>query len=474
MQNSTPEPYAGIPLPVLPGPEQASTTNTSLELADYVKRARSLPTPPDAAAPSPSVEKQAYGVGEGAALAQRPQSSAGDEYAPEPGGAADANPSPSAPEAPPVDVVAQVAAGRLRAFRCLGLFAVANALGIGLTALTDIVLFVVVGVLVGFCFGLAGFWYGAAAFWRGLATYPKAPARDVILALGGSIASLAAALLGAFLALLSTMAFTRGRQIRRFGRVLLPPVGAGDAWSRATPGVPTGPLALEGADVESRRALAAQWCENGRTEHASVAAFARHTLDLIALGAPPSLVAAAQRDALDEIRHAELCFALARSIDGGDRSPGAFPQAARSVTLPKPRLMALSELAVDSLVDGALHEGASARIVAKLARRCEDPAIASILKEIAADEGRHSAHGWDVVRWCVAEGGEPVLRSLEAAARALPQTVHSELPEAARQGAWERWGIAGEALEADELSRARADLVRRVEALAAGVSRRAA
>ncbi len=266
---------------------------------------------------------------------------------------------------------------------------------------------------------------------------------------------------GALLAFLSTMSFSRGRQIRTLGKTLLPPVAPGSRWLTAevaTPGVPEG---------ETRRALAEQWRENGRTEHASVAAFAQLTLELVALGAPPDLVAAAQRDALDEIRHAELCFSLARAIDGNEASPGAFPAAARAARPSRMRAVALAELAVSSLVDGAMNEGVSARIVARLGKRCEDPAIRAVLREIAADEGRHAAHGWDVVRFCLAEGGAPVAHALAGAVRALPRSLTSTLAPASRGGAWQRWGIPGEALEAEELAKTRADVVRRVAALLA-------
>ena len=106
-----------------------------------------------------------------------------------------------------------------------------------------------------------------------------------------------------------------------------------------------------------RAALAAQWREHGRTGHASIAAFAKLTLELIALGAPPELVEGSPRDALDERRHTQLCFSLARALDGKAESPGAFPAAlsARSTSLP--RTASLARLAVDSLIDGALHEG---------------------------------------------------------------------------------------------------------------------
>jgi hypothetical protein len=287
---------------------------------------------------------------------------------------------------------------------------------------------------------------------------PEVARGDAVLGVFALVANGALALLGASIALVSTMSFSRGRQLRRRGRALLAPLENGSAWAD----LESGAVVPE----ELRAGLAAQWRENGRTEHASVAAFARLTLDLMALGAPPHLISAAQRDALDEIRHTELCFSLARALDGRSASPAAFPEAARTRTLPRARPLALAQLAVDSLIDGALHEGVSARMVARLAGRCEEARIRAVLKGIAADEGRHAAHGWDVVEWCIAEGGEAVTSALLGAAGALPATMRSELPLAAEGGAWERFGIHGRGLEAEEHRKARASVVRRVRALA--------
>lgn len=271
---------------------------------------------------------------------------------------------------------------------------------------------------------------------------------------------------GMLIAYFATVGFSRGRQLRRFGRVLLPSLRSNPEWTTATvvldghEGVPAG--------------VADQWRENGKTEHASVAAFAKLTLDLMALAAPPSLIAAANRDALDEIRHAELCFSLARALDGKSVSPGPFPQAQRVATLPRSRTLALAKLAVDSLVDGALHEGVSARIIAKLVQRCDVPAIRAALKEIAADEGRHATHGWAVVGWCLDEGGRPVGDALLGAIRALPKQMHSQLPEPASGGGWERWGIHGHRLESEQYVAALEHLIERVRARVAGPSSKAA
>jgi len=183
----------------------------------------------------------------------------------------------------------------------------------------------------------------------------------------------------------------------------------------------------------------------------------------MALGAPPSLVAAAQRDALDEIRHTELCFGLARALDGRAASPGPFAEARKARTLSGSGTLAFAQLALDSLVDGALHEGVSARIIARLAKRCELPAVRAILEEIAADEGRHAADGWDVVTWCIAEGGAPVISALRGALGALSPVMNSPLPEGAKGGGWQRYGIHDHALESEEYAKARADLGARIE-----------
>jgi hypothetical protein len=306
---------------------------------------------------------------------------------------------------------------------------------------------------------------------RGVASWAENPPGTLgIMGLISGIVFAAGAvmmsLLGAFSAWLATVGFSRGRQLRKCGRVLLPPVCAGDAW------VDSGVRLEGGARVPA--GLADRWRANGRTEHASVASFARLSLDLMALGAPPALIAAANRDALDEIRHARACFALAYALDGKAESPGPFPGAQTARTLPRSRRFALATLAVTSLVDGALHEGVSARIIAKLARRCEEPAIQKILEQIAADEGRHAAHGWHVVEWCLQVGGAPVAFALLGALRTLPDHMRSELPDGAANGAWECWGIHGRALESEAYAAARRHLLARVRARVAPLLREGA
>ncbi|MFN7146774.1 MAG: hypothetical protein ACK4YP_23575, partial [Myxococcota bacterium] len=76
---------------------------------------------------------------------------------------------------------------------------------------------------------------------------------------------------------------------------------------------------------EERRVLAEAWTRDALIEHASVAAFARFALELLAVGAPADLVDAAHAAARDEVRHARLAFALAEAYAGAPVAPGGFP-----------------------------------------------------------------------------------------------------------------------------------------------------
>ncbi|MEO6598422.1 MAG: hypothetical protein ABIQ16_01020, partial [Polyangiaceae bacterium] len=67
---------------------------------------------------------------------------------------------------------------------------------------------------------------------------------------------------------------------------------------------------LSGLSALDRAELAAHWARLGQMEHASIAAFARFSLQLLSLGAPAELVEACNRALVDETAHTRLCFAL--------------------------------------------------------------------------------------------------------------------------------------------------------------------
>jgi hypothetical protein len=155
---------------------------------------------------------------------------------------------------------------------------------------------------------------------------------------------------------------------------------------------------LHACSASARIRLAAHWARVGLMEHASIAAFARFTLHLLALGAPPDLVSASQRAIGDETEHARLAFSLASAYAGTQIGPGA--------------------LAIDGSLDGfnvvdlvatLLREGCIGETVAAIEARdalenVGDPAVRTVLETIARDELRHAELAWRTLGWLVASG----------------------------------------------------------------------
>jgi hypothetical protein len=214
-----------------------------------------------------------------------------------------------------------------------------------------------------------------------------------------------------------------------------------------------------------RGALARLWTESARGEHASVPAFSRLSLSLVALGAPAYLVEAAHRAALEEIVHARLAFSLASAYAGEPVGPGPLPelQSASAVTA-----TSLAALAAESLVDGCLLEGVAAEVARRALARARDPQARTALAVIARDEASHTALAWDVVNWCWAEGGDIVRRGLPAALRKAPATVTSPAIPAALADVLADHGWLGADVWADAFHAVSADVAARVAALAAG------
>ena len=72
------------------------------------------------------------------------------------------------------------------------------------------------------------------------------------------------------------------------------------------------------ANDSINQVIAMEFSEQGEGEHASVASFARHTLQLLNIGAPSELLMSSQKAAIDEVRHAKMCYGLAAAFFGLD------------------------------------------------------------------------------------------------------------------------------------------------------------
>jgi hypothetical protein len=183
----------------------------------------------------------------------------------------------------------------------------------------------------------------------------------------------------------------------------------GGRWNRSEVGTPR----LEGLSTEARALLAELWARDGIYEHASVASFGRFALELLAVGAPPELVAEAHAAALDEVRHARACLALASAYAGEPMGPGAFPFEGRVEVS-----ASLAEVAARAAYEGCVGETLAAIQAAEQLELATDPTVRAALAMIARDEARHAELAWRTVAWAIEHGGAPVRRAVEQALRA--------------------------------------------------------
>jgi hypothetical protein len=163
-------------------------------------------------------------------------------------------------------------------------------------------------------------------------------------------------------------------------------------------------VGLDGIPGELRAELAATWTRIGLLEHASVAAFARFALQLLALGAPPELLELCQLAMQDELRHTRIAFGLASAYAGKPIGPGAL---ALDGALDNPSDDLLMHVAMTTLLEGCIGETVAALGAREGATYATDPHVQQVLSEIAADEERHAELAWRFLDWALA--GRPAL-----------------------------------------------------------------
>jgi hypothetical protein len=189
---------------------------------------------------------------------------------------------------------------------------------------------------------------------------------------------------------------------------------------------------------------AAAWAAAGAGEHASVAAFARLSLQLMALGAPNALLRDVHQAALDEVKHAEQCWALAQCFGGARVTAGPFPfQDSLSTRV------GLAQLAADAVREGCLAETLGAHVLSVAAEHAPDAAVQRVLSSMAEEETRHAVLSFRIVAWALQSGNSEVRASVRAAFEApwprvdvkelsrRSQVDEQRLAAAAEQGARE-------------------------------------
>jgi hypothetical protein len=186
-----------------------------------------------------------------------------------------------------------------------------------------------------------------------------------------------------------------GRPFMVDGLARTAPVARRSEWcERAAKATALAPVA-----PEIRPRLAAAWTNAGCMEHASIAAFARFVLQLLAVGAPPELVADAQRALADEVVHARLAFGLASAYAGVDVGPGklAVDESLGSC--------GLRDLVFSVFAEGCVGETIAALEAREACDYASDPAVGAVLRQIAEDETRHAELAWRTVAWIATVAG---------------------------------------------------------------------
>ncbi len=205
-----------------------------------------------------------------------------------------------------------------------------------------------------------------------------------------------------------------GRPFLVAERPRLPPIQARGDW-----GDTVAPR-VDHLTPSERAELAQHWTKLGQMEHASIAAFARFSLQLLALGAPPELVEACTAALADETAHAKLCFGIASAYAGRPIGPGPLDVSSSL------ELTSLVEIVDLVILEGCIGETTAALEAVESADSARDPVIRAAYTRIAADEQRHAELAFRFVKWAIATGGDAIQTHVASAIEALPASLICE------------------------------------------------
>jgi hypothetical protein len=230
-----------------------------------------------------------------------------------------------------------------------------------------------------------------------------------------------------------------GRPFTVDGQARLAPTSAANGWSQTSEWMATG------MTEDQRDRLITHWTETAQFEHASVASFARFTMQLMAVGAPADLIAESTRAQADEIRHARVCLGIASTLADETIGLGAL-----AINGSLEGADSIPSILVDTIKEACVNETISAAICQASGEAATDAFITDALVSIAEDEQRHSTLAWRTVRWLLAE--HPELADLARATfdEAMAQPWGSSTEST---GDLTPWGVLSQAQEQAVASR---------------------
>jgi hypothetical protein len=166
-------------------------------------------------------------------------------------------------------------------------------------------------------------------------------------------------------------------------------------------------LTLDDLLPEERERLMFMWLDEARSEHASVASFARFTLECLAVGAPAEIVHLAQQATREEIEHAETAFGLAAAYGAEPLAPGPLDLAGALA-----HSGSLFDIALAVAKEGCIAESVSAVLLAEASEAATEPTIQAVLARVAEEELRHAELSWRFLAWAVARSGPELNHAL--------------------------------------------------------------
>jgi hypothetical protein len=159
--------------------------------------------------------------------------------------------------------------------------------------------------------------------------------------------------------------------------------------------------------LEQRRAAAIQWAGRARNEHGSVQQFGQLTQVLATARVELELLGCLARMITDEVRHAELCAAMALAIwpEGLRTEPRVFrwpqprppwrdPPGPREISDPEPRLAWAAEAILTAC---CLGETLSKPMLEALVVVSTDPLAEAVSRQILRDEHLHATFGFEAL-----------------------------------------------------------------------------
>jgi len=213
-------------------------------------------------------------------------------------------------------------------------------------------------------------------------------------------------------------------------------------------------LAAELSD-ERRARVRDEWARAAQVEHASIASFDRFCLQLLSLGAPPSLIEQAHRAAIDEVRHAQLSFAVASIYAGKPLGPGPLSLTAS----------AFADFSVAYVLQSAVEEGCVGETLAAADAQAardlvEAPSLKWVLGVIADDEAEHASLAYRFAAWALGAFGAEGRRAVQTGFDVAIARAQSEPAIAARDDGWlEIHGVLSSATRAEQRALALAEVV---------------